>query len=208
MFDRYTEKARRVIFFARYEASQFGSEYIESEHLLLGLLREDKTLTNRFLRSHAAVDSIKKQIEAATPAREKTSVSVDLPLSFETKRILAYGSEESEAMGHHHIGTGHLLLGILREEKCFAARMLAERGVALASAREALETDVPPEPSPKRPNLFAAVRHALGRSELLAPEQVKQRFADARRRMEAENVPFLDASALAEEIERRRGMRR
>src|SRR5881227_1574273 len=54
MFERYTEKARRVIFFARYEASQFGSPYIETEHLLLGLLREDKALTNRFLRSHAA----------------------------------------------------------------------------------------------------------------------------------------------------------
>ena len=48
MFERYTEKARRVIFFARYEASQFGSPYIETEHLLLGLLREDKALTNRF----------------------------------------------------------------------------------------------------------------------------------------------------------------
>ena len=55
MFERYTEKARRVIFFARYEASQFGSPYIETEHLLLGLLREDKALANRFLRSHAAV---------------------------------------------------------------------------------------------------------------------------------------------------------
>ena len=63
MFERYTEKARRVIFFARYEASQFGSPYIETEHLLLGLLREDKALTNRFLRSHASVESIRKQIE-------------------------------------------------------------------------------------------------------------------------------------------------
>src|ERR1700743_2900053 len=68
MFERYTEKARRVIFFARYEASQFGSPFIETEHLLLGLLREDKALTNRFLRSHAAVDSIRKQIEGHTTA--------------------------------------------------------------------------------------------------------------------------------------------
>ena len=73
MFERYTEKARRVIFFARYEASQFGSPYIETEHLLLGLLREDKALTNRFLRSHASVESIRKQIEAHTTIREKVS---------------------------------------------------------------------------------------------------------------------------------------
>src|SRR5215471_3676793 len=81
MFERYTEKARRVIFFARYEASQFGSPYIETEHLLLGLLREDKALTNRFLRSHASVESIRKQIEGHTTIREKVSTSVDLPLS-------------------------------------------------------------------------------------------------------------------------------
>ena len=70
MFERYTEKARRVIFFARYEASQFGSPYIETEHLLLGLLREDKALTNRFLRSHASVESIRKQIEGGASIRE------------------------------------------------------------------------------------------------------------------------------------------
>ena len=89
MFERYTEKARRVIFFARYEASQFGSPYIETEHLLLGLLREDKALANRFLRSHAAVDSIRKQIEGHATIREKVSTSVDLPLSHECKRSVS-----------------------------------------------------------------------------------------------------------------------
>ena len=105
MFERYTEKARRVIFFARYEASQFGSPYIETEHLLLGLLREDKALTNRFLRSHASVESIRKQIEGHTTIREKVSTSVDLPLSNECKRVLAYAAEEAERLSHRHIGT-------------------------------------------------------------------------------------------------------
>src|SRR6202022_2465977 len=94
MFERYTEKARRVIFFAGYEASQFGSPYIETEHLLLGLLREDKPLTFRFLRSHASVESIRKQIEGHITIREKVSTSVDLPLSNECKRVLAYADEE------------------------------------------------------------------------------------------------------------------
>jgi len=138
MFERYTEKARRVIFFARYEASQFGSPYIESEHLLLGLLREDKALTSRFLRSHASVESIRKQIEAHTTIREKVSTSVDLPLSNECKRVLAYAAEEAERLGHKHIGTEHLLLGLLREEKCFAAEILQERGLKLAQIREEL----------------------------------------------------------------------
>jgi len=138
MFERYTEKARRVIFFARYEASQFGSPFIETEHLLLGLLREDKTLANRFLRSHAAVESIRKQIEGHTTIREKVSTSVDLPLSHECKRVLAYGAEEAERLSHKHIGTEHLLLGLLREEKCFAAEILHERGLRLSAIREEL----------------------------------------------------------------------
>jgi ATP-dependent Clp protease ATP-binding subunit ClpC len=138
VFERYTEKARRIIFFARYEASQFGSPYIETEHLLLGLLREDKALTNRFLRSHASVESIRKQIEGHTIAREKTSTSVDLPLSNESKRVLAYAGEEAERLAHKHIGTEHLLLGVLREEKCFAAQILMERGLRLSQVREEL----------------------------------------------------------------------
>jgi ATP-dependent Clp protease ATP-binding subunit ClpC len=150
MFERYTEKARRVIFFARYEASQFGSPYIETEHLLLGLLREDKALTNRFLRSHASVESIRKQIEGHTTIREKVSTSVDLPLSNECKRVLAYAAEEAERLSHKHIGTEHLLLGLLREEKCFAAEILHERGLRLSAIREELARSTQEKAQPQR----------------------------------------------------------
>src|SRR6516225_80402 len=97
MFELYTEKARRVIFFARAEASQFGSPYIETEHLLLGLLREDKAPANRFLRSHT-VESIRKQIEERTTIRGNVSTSVYLPLSHECMRVLAYGAEEAKLL--------------------------------------------------------------------------------------------------------------
>ncbi len=137
------EKARRVIFFARYEASQFGSPYIETEHLLLGILREDKALTNRFLRSHASVESIFKQIQEHTVVREKVSTSVDLPLSNESKRVLAYAAEESDRLGHKVIGAEHLLLGLLREEKCFAAAILLERGLKLKQVRTELASTPP-----------------------------------------------------------------
>src|SRR5215472_2217044 len=103
MFQRYTEKARRVIFFARYEASQFGSPYIETEHVLLGLVRENRPLLNRFLNAHS-VESIRPQVEEHTTVREKITTSVDLPLSAESKRVLAFGAEESEKYGHKHIG--------------------------------------------------------------------------------------------------------
>lgn len=138
MFERYTEKARRVIFFARYEASQFGQPYIETEHVLLGLLREDKALTNRFLRLHSVVESIRNEIAKNTTIREKVSTSVDLPLSNECKRVLAYAAEEAERLGHKHIGTEHLLLGLLREQGCFARQILIERGIELDKVREDL----------------------------------------------------------------------
>src|ERR1700712_276423 len=164
MFERYTEKARRVIFFARYEASQFGSPYIETEHLLLGLLREDKALTNRFLRSHASVESIRKQIEGHTTIREKVSTSVDLPLSNECKRVLAYAAEEAERLSHKHIGTEHLLLGLLREEKCFAAEILQERGLRLPAIREELQRTT----QEKAPAASGSTKGQRGEQSMLA----------------------------------------
>src|SRR3977135_4389545 len=150
MFERYTEKARRVIFFARYEASQFGSPYIETEHLLLGLLREDKALTNRFLRSHASIESIRKQIEGHTTIREKVSTSVDLPLSNECKRVLAYAAEEAERLSHKHIGTETLQLGLLREENFFPPEILHERALRLPTIRENLARTSQEKAQPQR----------------------------------------------------------
>ena len=137
MFEQFTEKARRAIFFGRYEASQFGSPYIESEHLLLGLLREDLALATRFLRS-SPVDGIREEIKKNTTFRQPTSTSADLPLSNECKRALAYAAEEAERLSHKHIGTEHLLMGLLREEKCFAAQLLIERSVNLEDMRKQL----------------------------------------------------------------------
>ena len=137
MFERYTEKARRVIFFGRYEASQFGASAIEPEHLLLGLMREDKSLASRFFpRTQLTIESIRREIEGRTLMREKISTSVELPLAPETKRVLAFAHEESDKLRHRHIGTEHLLLGLLREERSMAAEILYERGLRLHSVRE------------------------------------------------------------------------
>jgi ATP-dependent Clp protease ATP-binding subunit ClpC len=144
MFEKYTEKARRVIFFARYEASQFGSPYIETEHLLLGLIREDKNLTNRFFpKANASIDSIRREIEGRTVIREKVSTSVDIPFSDESKRALNAAAEESDRLSHKHIGTEHMLLGLLREDKSIAAEILRERGIRLSLVREELGRGMP-----------------------------------------------------------------
>ncbi|MFN7937604.1 MAG: Clp protease N-terminal domain-containing protein [Bryobacteraceae bacterium] len=159
MFERYTEHARRIIFFARYEASQFGSPSIESEHLLLGLIREDRPFAVRILRTQAALDSIRYQVEAHAPKRPAISASVDLPLTAESKRILVFANEEAENLGHRYIDTPHLMLGILREPGCLAANILLERQVAIeavrtfATLKKTTPTTVPtPTPRPLWPS--------------------------------------------------------
>ncbi len=137
MFERYTERARRVIFFARYEASQLGSGAIETEHLLLGLIREGKGLTSRlFAKSQLSMDQIRKDVEGRSPYRGKVSTSLEIPLSAESKRVLGHAAEEAERMLHNHIGTEHILLGLMREERGVAAAILAERGLRLVGIRE------------------------------------------------------------------------
>ncbi len=136
MFERYTEQARRVIFFARYEASQYGSPYIETEHLLLGLLREDRPLAAHFPPPFGAGESLRKEIESRTTIRARISTSVEVPLSHECRRILTYAVEEADRMSHRHVGSEHLLLAILREEKSLAAELLRKHGLELAKVRE------------------------------------------------------------------------
>src|ERR1700741_1393799 len=104
MFERYTEKARRVILFARYEASQYGSPYIETEHLLLGLLREDRAFALRLLGEVNAEKGIRSEIERHITSREPISTSVEVPLTSESKRVLNLAGEEADGLGHRHIG--------------------------------------------------------------------------------------------------------
>lgn len=139
MFDRYTEEARRVIFFARYEASVFGSREITTELLLLGFMRVNSHRAEQFLGSVATLVSIRRQIEAQSPRGEKVSTSVDLPLNQGAKRALAYGAEESERLGHQHIEPEHLLMGLLREERSLAADILRQHGLTIANLREKLQ---------------------------------------------------------------------
>ena len=136
MFERHTDKARRAIFFARYEASLLGSPRIEAEHLLLGLVREDKSLTKQFLQSDESLESIRRRIEQHTPARERLATSVDLPMSQGCKTALAYAAEEADRLSHRLIGTDHLLLGLLRDGESFAAQILHQFGLSLDEVRQ------------------------------------------------------------------------
>lgn len=157
MFERYTEKARRVIFFARYEASEYGSPYIETEHLLLGLLREDPSLQKRFLGPTAGIEEIRTEIEKSITKGERFAVSVEVPLSEESKKILHLTAEEADRLGQRHIGTEHLLLGMLRMQDSLAAEILQARGLKLATLREELSKFEGPALTAGKPPVEKAV---------------------------------------------------
>lgn len=136
MFERYTDGARLALFDARLEVSRLGSISIETEHLLLGLIRDGEGLPSRiFARSHLSLEDIRKDIEGRTVFRERVSTSVEIPFSAEIKRVLQYAGEEADRLQHHYIGAEHLLLGILREERSVAATILMEKGMRLHQVR-------------------------------------------------------------------------
>ncbi|HMQ03088.1 MAG TPA: ATP-dependent Clp protease ATP-binding subunit [Pyrinomonadaceae bacterium] len=167
MFERYTERSRRVIFFARYEALQYGSTVIAPEHILLGLMREDKTLAPRYFpaRRGVTVDSVRKEVEARIVLRDRIPQSAELHLAPETKRILFYASEESRQLKSRNIGPEHLLLGMAREERSVAAEIIFQLGFRIQDVRDelgrqhglTLPQQAPQEPS-RIPNLTEFTR--------------------------------------------------
>jgi uncharacterized protein (TIGR03435 family) len=136
VFERYTEAARRVLFFARYEAGQLGVVSVASEHLLLGLMRETEGIASQvFARSRLSLEDIKKEIEGRT-GREQDSPPDENHLGAEAKRILQLATEEADRLLHHNIGPEHLLLGLLRAERSTAASILMAHGMRLNSVRD------------------------------------------------------------------------
>jgi len=138
MFERYDEHARRSIFFARAEASYFGSSWIDTEHLLLGILQEDFRLRKEL--PGRAIDQIRAEIERVAPSpRREIPTSVDMPLSTACKRALAFAAEEVERSGDRLLNPGHLVLGLLRVTDCLAADLLRSGGIDIPSYRSVLE---------------------------------------------------------------------
>ena len=135
MFERYTEKARRAIFFARYEASQFGSDFIMLEHLLLGLLREDEVLRRKLGTTRA--EAVRQYIVDHSPTLEKSiSTSVDLPLDLSCRNALRLAAEEANRLSHHSILPSHLVLGLLCTEQTVAAEALRAQGIEYRTYRD------------------------------------------------------------------------
>lgn len=171
MFERFTESARRVLFFARYEVSKLGGTSIEPEHVLLGLVLESKGIVTRILAlSQISPDHIRREIESRSAFREKVETSVEIPFSAETKRVLQFTAEEADRLGHSYIGTEHLLLALLREEHSIAASILTTLGLRLDEVRRTTaELSTEPSPAPVSPP-GAAVSEQVEQIKLLVQQ--------------------------------------
>jgi len=167
MFERDTERARRVLFFARYEASQLGSTAISSEHLLLGLLREGKGLTSRIFE-RAALDSMAVHFEigAAAADRPRIATSVEIPIAPDAKAALQHAVGEADGLRHSHIGSEHLLLGLLHDPETAAGVILTRAGLRLEAVRESVMSLLAGEKS--------AVRHIVLVQVTIRPEMQEE----------------------------------
>jgi ATP-dependent Clp protease ATP-binding subunit ClpC len=152
VFERYTEEARRSVFFARYEAASRGDSEIETEHLLLGILKVDKNIAQYLLAFQLTEEKIRDAIAKHRPASMKQfSTSKDVPLSHAAKRALAYGAQESERLGLRNVGAACLLLGLAREPSSLAATILTEAGLTEAHLQQLAADETKTEAPPKQP---------------------------------------------------------
>lgn len=148
MFERYTEPARRALFFARYEATQLGSVVMAPEHLLLGVVRESGPTAGRILSDAGlTLETLRDEITRGQSAGQSVPTHVEIPFNSAAKRVLTSAAEEADRLLHADIGPEHLLLGVLSEEQSAAARVLIGHGLSLSAVRDRivqLRSDHPP----------------------------------------------------------------
>ncbi|MCE9584356.1 MAG: NDP-hexose 4-ketoreductase, partial [Planctomycetes bacterium] len=148
MFDKFTDRARKVMSLARQEAQRFNHEYIGTEHILLGLVQEGSGIAAKVLRNlDIDLKKIRQEVEKLIPHGPPTVTMGQLPFTPRAKRVLELAQEEATALGHDYIGTEHLVLGLLKENEGVAAQVLINLGLKLEDVREevleVLNVDLP-----------------------------------------------------------------
>ena len=136
MFERFTERARKVIILAREEAIRLGHNFVGTEHLLLGLIREGDGLAVAILKKlNVNISAVKGEIEKIVSAGSEFSPAGEIPFTPQAKKVLEYAISEARSLGHNYIGTEHLLLGLIREGEGIASLVLRDFGVSVAAAK-------------------------------------------------------------------------
>lgn len=195
MFERFTEAARRALFFSRYEASEQGSLSIGAEHMLLGLTREPQGIVVALLApTGRPLKVLREEIKAECPVREQISGSVEIPFSAEARQAIEFTADEANRLRHGYIAPEHLVLGLMRIEGSAAAKILARHNMRLDTARIEVE----------RLSSGSGAGPAARRETLDQIERIKQLVAalagmpaDSQRRFEVAQVIVAELDALA-----------
>jgi len=136
MFNRFTERARKVVILAKEEAKKFNHDYIGTEHVLLGLIKEGEGVAAAVLQNLGlSLDMIRLEVEKLVQAGPETVVSGDIPFTPKAKKVIEMAMDEARRLGHNYIGTEHLLLGLIREGEGAASQVLLNLGLDLSRVR-------------------------------------------------------------------------
>ncbi len=136
MFERFTDRARRVVVLAQHEARELNHNYIGTEHILLGLIREGEGVAVEALKSlEISLETVRQQVEEAI-GRGQARPSGHIPFTPRAKKVLELSLRESHQLGHRYIGTEHILLGLIREGEGVAAQVLVSLGADLNRVRQ------------------------------------------------------------------------
>ena len=141
MFNKFTERARKVILLAKEEAKRFNHDYIGTEHILLGLIREGEGVAAAVLQKLGlSPEKIRLEVEKLVQSGPTTMVSGDIPFTPKAKKVIELAMEEARSLGHNYIGTEHLLLGLIREGEGVASQVLMNLGLDLNRVRSEVIT--------------------------------------------------------------------
>src|SRR5580700_9476383 len=137
VFEKFTDRARRVVVRAQEEARALNHDFIGTEHILLGLVGEGQGLAAKALESlGVSMEAVRQRVEDIVPAGQVEVRTGHIPFTPRAKKVLELSLSESKLLGHRYIGTEHILLGLLREGEGVAAQVLAALGADLDGARE------------------------------------------------------------------------
>jgi hypothetical protein len=189
MWQRFTERARRVVFFAQEEAARLGENYVGSEHLLLGLVREDDSVACRILdRLGIPLGKIRSEIEKQVTKGQGHQEGQDMQLTPRAKRVIDLAYEEARQLNHNYIGTEHLLLGLIREGDGLGARVLVKLGADLERTRAIVHEMMEGEGGAKPKPASLKVRIPRGDLGLLLSEPSRPKAEVAHSQAAAEEL--------------------
>jgi ATP-dependent Clp protease ATP-binding subunit ClpC len=170
LFERFTERARQVVVFAQDEARALNHNYIGTEHILLGLLREEEGLAARVLeRLDITVEEVRAEVERVVGRGDEDVTPGMIPFTPRAKKVLELSLREAMSLGHNYIGTEHILLGLVRENEGVAARILLDfDGDAQTIRADVVRRLGGPAPGEPEPDLMVS-------QDMIAAEPVRDR---------------------------------